>query len=175
MHPDPHNIPKSLPKQLLLLLGCSAFVVIGYFMLFGEIESSRYPPVYVQFIGGACMLFFGPIGLWMLIEFLRFRPALQLTERGIQNFSHIGGGYIIEWDNIKTLRIQIIQKQQFLVLELYDAQRVYSQVGTFTQWWMKRNEKTYDSPAFIPAISVKDNLQDVMKQIRAFHKGLKGR
>lgn len=169
------TIQKSAIKQLLLILGSAGFVVIGYFMIFGGLETSRHSPFFIKLFGVIGIMFFGPIGILMIIEFFRFRPALKLSNKGIQNYSHAGGGYIIEWDNIKTMRIKTISKKKFIVLDLYDPNKVYSQVNRFTKWWMKLNEKQYGSPTFIPSVLIKTKLEDLMKQIREFNKHLKNK
>ena len=144
-------------------------------MIFDGIETSRHSPFFVKLFGVIGILFFGPIGILIIIEFLRFRPALKLNDRGIQNFSHAGGGYIIDWDNIKTMRIKTVSKKKFIVLELYDSNKIYTQVNRFTKWWMKLNEKQYGSPTFIPSILIKVKLEDVIEQIREFKKQLRNK
>lgn len=168
-------IPKSTTKQLLLIAGSVGFVVGGCFMLFGEIETSRYSSFLVKIFGLVGLLFFGAISILMTIEFFRFRPALRLNNVGIQNFSHVGGGYIIAWDNIKKMRLKTVSKRKFIVLELHDSDKIYTQVNRFTQWWMKLNEKYYGSPTFIPSILIQVELADLMKEIRAFKKQLKNK
>lgn len=158
-------IKKDKIKQIGLLLACVIFVYIGYHMVANDFGSSRYSPEFVRFFGMIGIVFFGFGGVVILYNLLSSKSALTLSTSGIMNNSHIGGGYLIRWENIKSLKIISVNKQLMIEIQLKNREEIYSQVNGFARRWMKLNDRFMGTPTFIPAVMMKMKLDDVLKVI----------
>lgn len=168
-------IGKNKLKQIGLTIASAFFVIIGYLMVFGNIESSRHPPLFVMAFGILGILFFGLAGLLLFIDLLKFRPALVINDKGVTNYSHAGGGYIIDWNNIGRLKTKTVFKQRFIIIGLKDTDKVYKHVGPLTKGWMKLNHKYYDSPVFIPENVLKIDIEELLILLRESKKKYKSK
>lgn len=160
------NIPKHKLKQIGLFLVSLLFAYIGYRMVNSEFRSSRMSPELATFFGYLGILFFGLGGLLIFFNMLTSKPALIINSDGIINNSHVGGGYLIRWKNIKSLRIISINKQRMIEIDLKDDEEIYQQVNFLVRKWMKLNGRFMGTPTFIPAVLIKMNLEDVLSIIR---------
>lgn len=159
------KIPKHKLKQIGLLLASLAFVYIGYKMINSEIRSSRMAPETIVFWGYIGITFFGLSGLLIFFNMLTSKPALIINSEGIINNSHVGGGYLIRWKNIKSLKIISINKQRLIEIDLKDDEEIYNQVNFLARKWMKVNGRFMGTPTFIPAVMIKMNLDEVLNLI----------
>ena len=75
------------------------------------------------------------------------------------------GGYLIRWENIKSLKIISINKQRMIAVNLNHDDEIYNQVNFVARKWMKVNGRFMGTPTFIPAIMIKMNLDDILKII----------
>ncbi|MBU2062252.1 MAG: hypothetical protein KKH44_10450 [Bacteroidetes bacterium] len=160
------KIPKHKLKQIGLFLASLAFVYVGNKMINGAFRSSRMSPESVNFWGYIGIAFFGLAGLLIFFDMLKSKPALILKTEGIINNSHFGGGYLIRWGNIKSLRIISINKQRMIEVDLKDDDEIFRQVNFIARQWMKVNERFMGTPTFIPAVMIKMNLDEVLSLIR---------
>ncbi len=160
------KIPKNKLKQIGLFLASLIFVYIGYLIINEEIRIRRMSPETTVFWGYLGIVFFGCGGVLILADILISKPALIINSNGIKNNSHVGGGYLIRWGNIKTLKIISINKQRMIKIDLKDNNEIYSQVNFIARNWMKVNGRFMGTPTFIPAVMIKMNLDDVLEIIR---------
>lgn len=160
------KIPKHKLKQIGLLLASLAFVYIGYKMINSEFRSSRMSTEAVAFWGYIGIAFFGIGGLFIFFNLLTSKPALIINSKGIINNSHLGGGYLIRWQNIKSLRIISISKQRMIEIDLKDDEEVFQQVNFLARKMMKVNGKFMGTPTFIPSVMIKMSLEDLLNIIR---------
>jgi hypothetical protein len=89
-----------------------------------------------------------------------------INSEGIINNSHVGGGYLIRWNNIKSLKIISINNQRMIEIDLKDDEEIYNQVNFLARKWMKVNGRFMGTPTFIPAVMIKMNLDEVLNLIR---------
>lgn len=160
------KIPKHKLKQIGLFLAALVFVYIGYKMTNSEFRSSRMSFEAAVFWGYLGIAFFGLVGLLIFLNILTSKPALIINSDGITNNSHVGGGYLIRWQNIKSLKIISINKQRMIAVDLINDDEIYNQVNFVARKWMKVNGRFMGTPTFITAVMIKMNLDDVLKIIR---------
>lgn len=129
MNQNEIKIPKHKLKQIGLFLAALAFVFIGYKMINSEFRSSRMSPETIVSWGYIGIAFFGLAGLLIFFNILTSKPALIINSEGIINNSHVGGGYLIRWKNIKSLKINSINKQRMIEIDLKDDEEIYNQVN----------------------------------------------
>lgn len=143
-------------KQILVFFGASGFVVLGCFTF---IWDASY---LIMFVGILAIIFFGLIALTVVIDFFKFRPALRINDKGIHNYSHVGRGYVVNWENIETLRIKKIEKQKVILINVFNPEEIYCQVDFFSKWWMKINHRIYGTPVSIPSVMIGKKIEDVL-------------
>ena len=159
-------IKKNIGKQVLLFLGCAAFVFGCFHMMKGTFKSSRYSPEFLMVIGIIGILFFGLGGIAMIFSFLKSSPALIINEKGITNHSQAGSAYLIEWDNIQLIKIITVSGKKLIAIELIDDQKVFDQVNAPTRTLMKLNARFYNTPAFIASSMIEMKIEDILSLIR---------
>lgn len=135
-------------------------------MINSEFRSSRMSLEVTAFWGYLGIAFFGLGGLLIFFNMLTSKPALIINSEGIINNSHVGGGYLIRWKNIKSLKIISINKQRMIEIDLKDDEEIYNQVNFLARKWMKVNGRFMGTPTFIPAVMIKMNLDEVLNLIR---------
>lgn len=160
------NIPKYKLKQIGLLLASIVFVYIGFEMIHSDFKSSRMSSGWTVFFGYVGIAFFGLGGLFIFFNLWTSKPALIINSQGITNNSHLGGGYLIRWENIKSLKIISIQNQRMIKVDLKDNEEVLGQVNYITKKWMKANQRIFGTPTFIPSVMIKMDLEAVLNLLR---------
>lgn len=160
------HIQKDRFKQFGLVLVSFAFVYTGYLMITGLFESSRYSALSSLIYGYAAMIFFGVVGLTILFNLFTSKPALIIDKDGIVNNAHVGGGYIINWSNIESMKIISINKQRMISIDIRNDQEIYRQVNFFSEKWMRLNRRFFGTPTFIPAAMLSLELEEVLSIIR---------
>jgi hypothetical protein len=166
-------VKKDVGKQVLLFLGCAAFIFGSYHMIKGTFGSSRYSPEFLMVVGIIGILFFGLAGISMIFSFLKSSPALIIHEKGIRNYSQAGSSYLIEWDNIKVIKIITVSGKKLIAIELIDDQKVFDHVNAPTRALMKLNARFYGTPAFIASVMIDMKIEDILSLIRQKRSELK--
>lgn len=158
------RIQRNKLKQLGLLIGCIAFVVAGYLMVTGFFKGNM-SEIKMKTFGVLGIVFFGPIGLFKLFNFITSKPALLINQEGIRNYSHFGSGYLIPWQNLKYLNIISIKNQRIIEIGVHNPEEIYEQVSFLSRKLMKSNERYMDSPAYIPTSVLSMPLEEVIEII----------
>jgi hypothetical protein len=167
-------VKKDIGKQALLFLGCAAFVFGSFHMMKGTFGSSRrYSPEFLMVVGIIGMLFFGFGAIAIIFSFLKSSPALIINEKGIRNYSHAGSSYLIEWNNIKVIKIITVSGKKLIAVELKDNQKIFNQVNAPTRALMKLNARFYGTPAFIVSSMIGMKIEDILSLIRQKRNELK--
>ncbi|MFN5418481.1 MAG: STM3941 family protein [Flavobacteriia bacterium] len=166
-------ILKSPKKQGLLFLGCIGFVIAGFYMINAETGTRKYSPTFIHFFGYIGIIFFGGIGFLALLDMFKSKPALKINSLGIKNNTYAGKGYLIEWENIKSLQIKSVYGKKFIILKLKDYSKVYEQIGLFSRLLLKMNEKQYDTPVFITTVMIDKKIEEILRQIQNYRKEIK--
>ena len=102
-------IQNSRWKHVLLLIGCIGFVIAGIWMV-----------VAGKPFGWLAILFFGsgiPISIWQILD---SRPRLIIDELGVLDRT-LGVG-LIAWDDIEAAYVRSINGNDFICLELKNAE-----------------------------------------------------
>ena len=121
---------KSRRKALRLLLGCSAFVAVGIFLL---VRGSSPP-----WGAWACIGFFGlglPLGISQLLD---RRPQIIVNEFGI--YDRTTHHEFINWEIIRDVYIVEIHRQTFICLVVDEAFEPSQKKSKFKQRVSKLNK-----------------------------------
>jgi hypothetical protein len=153
---DETVIDLSKRKIVLLLLGASAFVAAGIWMISlgdASIQSQRRfnDPAYVHGLGLVSIVFFGICGLVALKKLFDKKPALVFNKAGIvDNASSVSAGFI-PWSQVVGAEIFQIHKQKLLIIKVRDPQEYIARGGSLRRTLNKANYKMVGSPIFIPS------------------------
>lgn len=109
-------------KMWLLTFVSLAFVVAGVLILTGANSKSQHRErVSPEVAGWLAITFFGAcasIGIWQLVD---SRPRLIIDDEGVYDRTLSAGK--IPWADIRSVRLQSINSQSFICLELSDEDR----------------------------------------------------
>ncbi len=153
---DETIVELSKTKIMLLLLGASAFVAAGIWMLTlddASIQSQRRfnDPVYVHGLGLVSIVFFGICGLFALKKLFDKKPGLVFNNSGIvDNASSVSPGFI-PWSEVVGAEIFEIQKQKLLIIKVRTPQEYIARGSSLRQTLNKANYKMVGSPISISA------------------------
>lgn len=114
---------KSRGKALRLLLGSSAFVAVGIYLL-GQPQTSR-------FMAGTCIAFFGLGVILGLYQLLDRRPQIIINEVGV--FDRHAHHEFINWEIIQDVYTAKMNNQRFICLVVDEAFEPSRQRGWFRQ------------------------------------------
>jgi hypothetical protein len=164
---DETIIALSKKKIALLLLGASAFVAAGIWMLSldgASIQSRRgfNDPAHMRGLGLVSIVFFGSCGLFALKKLFDGKPALVFNNSGIvNNTSSVSAGFI-PWSEIIGAEIFEIQKQKLLIVKVRNPQEYIARGGSLKRTLNKANYKMVGSPISISPVGLEINFSELV-------------
>ena len=149
------GIPLSKTKLTLLLLGATAFVVVGLCLLCKHLyaaASTGFGSVLLTIVGVAAVIFFGACAGFYARKLLDNKPGIVFDERGLfDNSSFVAAGQIL-WADIETVSVLQLHRQKFVVLQVRNPQQyIDRQASAFKRKVMTLNHKLYGTPLHISA------------------------
>jgi hypothetical protein len=104
-------------KTALMGLGCVGFVIAGCYLATSTVGTGPYPPVALNIVGYASILFFGLCGIIWLKRALATRgPVIALSPQGLTD--HRVSHDIIPWPAVHSLSTWKHSGQSILVIGL---------------------------------------------------------
>jgi hypothetical protein len=164
---DETVIKLSKKKLMLLLLGASAFVAAGIWMLSlddATIQSRRSlnDPVFVHGLGLASIVFFGICGLYALKKLFDKKPGLIFNSYGIvNNASSVSAGFI-PWSEILGATIFEVQKQKLLIIHVRYPQEYIAHSNPLKQALNRANYKMVGSPISISPVGLEITFSELV-------------
>ncbi|MBE0462093.1 MAG: STM3941 family protein [Halomonadaceae bacterium] len=172
--PEERVIELNKVKIILLTLGAFAFVLLGVWFLFMDIqtiESQRKfnSPTLVYGVGVVSIVFFGLCGLIGVKKLFDNSPGLIINSEGVlDNSSGVSAG-MIPWDDIVSIGEYQIQKQKFISIQVKDAE-IYANNGNALKRMANRaNIKMCGTPVNISANSLKISYDDLLEIIDEYY------
>lgn len=114
MRNEPQIFESNKLKNSILLLGCSAFVAIGVFILDKNPE-----------IGWACIIFFGLGVIVSLIQFYPNSTYLKLTNEGFEVKSLFKSSFT-KWSDVKDFREGQIKGNKMIFFDYTDQHKKWN-------------------------------------------------
>ena len=159
----------SKSKLGLMMLGALLFVAGGLWLFAIADTQGRYPPIYVKAVSVAAIGFFGLCGVFVLLKLFDDSPGLVLDREGIvDNSSGVAAGRVA-WRDIRDIQVMSVSGQRFLALVVAEPEKYLAKGNPLKRWMVRMNYRTYGTPVFISANSLKVKLDDLEQQIRDFH------
>lgn len=169
MHTEDEKIIElSKTKLRMLVLGSVIFVAMGLWMVqpdSAQIAGRHHynSPVLMYGIGVIVILFFGFCGVVGIRKLFDKKPGLTLNAAGIHdNSSAVAAGFV-PWSEITGFSIFEMQNQKTLVINVIDPQRYIMAGGAFKRMLNKMNYKMCGSPVVISANSLKFGFDELLK------------
>lgn len=169
MHTEDEKIIElSKTKLRMLVLGSVIFVAMGLWMVqpdSAQIAGRHHynSPFLMYGIGVIVILFFGFCGVVGIRKLFDKKPGLILNAAGIHdNSSGIAAGFV-PWSEITGFSIFEMQNQKTLVINVIEPQRYIMAGGAFKRMLNKMNYKMCGSPVVISANSLKVGFDELLK------------
>jgi hypothetical protein len=172
---DETVIGLSKTKLALLLLGATAFVAAGIWMLSLDDASIRTQrrfndPTYVHGLGLVSIVFFGACGLFALKKLFDKNPGLVFNSSGIvDNASSALAGFI-PWSEVAGAEILEIQKQKMLVIRVRDPLEYIARGGSLRRTLNKANYNMVGSPISISSNTLAINFSELVSLFEQYRR-----
>lgn len=167
------KIQLSKTKLVAILLGSVLFVVIGFWMLQYSDRMHKLAPLLIQIIAIAATLLSGLCGLYAIIKLFDNKPGLVINDKGIfDNSSAINTG-LIKWENITHVYISEISGQEFLTIEVNNAEELFLRQTGLKKLMLKWSKDWFGSPVQISSNALKCDFNELCEiidsQLQARH------
>tara|TARA_R110001583_G_scaffold60219_8_gene179035 strand:+ start:2114 stop:2644 length:531 start_codon:yes stop_codon:yes gene_type:complete len=146
------DIPQGKAKMLFLMLGSILFVALGVFMVLNaqEMQTKKFPPIWIMGFGIIAILFFGSIGLAILKKMFSKKAGLAIDVNGIwDNSSGVSVGFIA-WEDITGIRKVSVSGTKFLLIDVRNPNKYINKMDSgIKKLAMKANNRKYGTPISI--------------------------
>ncbi|WP_118974342.1 STM3941 family protein [Taibaiella koreensis] len=159
----------SRKKMLLLVIGASIFVVIGFWGTIrpGDLVSLfRRNAEMIRLFSLAALLFFGLCWVYAIRKLFDKKPGLIIDQYGITNNTNAVHTGLIVWDDIVKIERREVAGTRFLIVYISNPDRYIKEIKDAI---LKRaaimSLKTYGSPVSITANALKMDFDDLEQLI----------
>ncbi len=159
------EIPYSKTKLIIGTVFSLLFVTGGFFMLFSINGENILYQLFIKIFGILGVLFFGTTFGYGIIKLFDNKPGLSIDEIGITDNSNMSSVGLIEWSDIKEIKIQEYQSTSFLLVFLRDNQKYLEQTNGFKRRLLKSNFKKYKTPISIISNTLDCNFDELAKEL----------
>lgn len=108
--------------------------------------------------------------IYGIITLLKNKPTLIIDKTFMIDNSHVFSCGKVKWDEIKKIEIRKGINSNFLCFDFFDENKILAQKNIIMRFFMKTNKKKLGTICVIPQISVNDNLENVLIEIRKIQK-----
>ncbi len=143
-------------------------VIASLFLYTNANHLPRYNPVVTKVIGLIGIVLFGLMSVAVIQKLLWGKPGILLSEEGIENNTLVIKRHFIKWDIITSLKIKRIKSATILLVFINNADEIYRQVGAFSRFGMRMNNKFYGTPVSINCNALKCSLNDLLNAIEQY-------
>lgn len=160
------EIQLSKQKLFLLLLGCIAFVGLGFWFIINPPISNHYRhvnPTITLGVGAASILFFGFIAIFNIRKIFDNKPGIVISKTGLtDNSSATAAGQIL-WNDIEDISVIEIKRQKIIMIYVKNpTEYINKQSNHFKRGMMQLNFKMYGTPISISSNALKTNHKDLL-------------
>lgn len=163
------KIPYSRTKIGLVFLGAMSFVAIGIFTILSEdgltsiVYRSEFMNKSMAIIG---LIFFGTIAFTVPFFVLKKHPAIIINDKGITDHSNLSSIGLIDWSDIKGIRIEKVEKTSFILIDTDKPEKYIGKAkSSFKRKLLKANNKKYGTPLSIATPIAGVKFKDLEKMI----------
>ena len=160
---DTIEIPLSKAKLLLNVGGSLMFVVLGIGLITTiAYEQTKLPPLFVQIVGGASILFFGMTGYYGIKSLFKGDVGLVIDREGITDRTSATSVGFIEWRDVIGIRSEQVLSTKILLIDTSDPQKYLQRASNKAlAKLMQGNMSMYGTPITIAANTIDYNFKDL--------------
>jgi len=129
-------------------------------------QSFYRSPEFIFVIGVIAILFFGICAVFISRKILDNKPGLVIDNLGINDNSSGTSAGFIPWKDIEAIKkITIVNQDMIMILVSNPEEYINKQTGFIAKKAMEMNYKSFGSPIFLSANSLKCNFDDLYNKI----------
>lgn len=158
---------KIYPKRsriVLLSISSFIFVLIGAFFVYISIISDNNNLI-LGIIGIITVVFFGLCFLYYLMVFISSKPAVIISDEGINDHSSYLSNGLIKWEDIKDIQFIHFRGQVFLSITTNDPNYILNRSSGLKRMLNKMNGKLIESQINIPIRMLSCTIHDIVNEI----------
>ncbi len=163
------KIPYSKIKITLALVGSFCFVTLGILTLLDEngFSTLMFPSETLnKGVSVLGILFFGTIALALPYKLSSNKFGLEINERGIIDNSNLSSVGLVEWKDIKEIRVQSFNTTSWLLVYTYYPKKYIEKAQSrFKKWRLNSNVKSYGTPIYITSTVLNVNFTELEKLV----------
>ena len=163
------EIPTSIIKLILTLIGCTLAVALGFYLAKNPeyfISFKFRSPQFIRIVGIITVCLFSLAWLYIIPKLFDRKPGLILDEKGItDNSSFISVGLIL-WKDIVSIRTGKIKSNKFLIIDVCNPEKYVKGYGKVKTLLLKANIRLYGTPLSISSNGLKYNFKNLEKLIQ---------
>jgi hypothetical protein len=154
------EIPISKGKVVLLLAMALCFVALGIWFAaspatFTEDSAHNPPDIEISIIGYVSIILFGGFAALMVSKLLSSKLGFKLDETGFTDNTGPTSGGFVKWDDVAAISVRQVKQQKIIMVHLHNPdQYIQNQTSFFKKKMMAVNQKSYNAPIGISAISL---------------------
>ena len=163
---DETTIELSKTKLVVLLLGASAFVALGYWMLsldsaIIEAQPRFNNPLLFHGLGGVLMALSGTFGGLALRKLFDNKPGLVFNQLGILDNSSTFSAGLVPWEEISGFGVYETHKQKMLVVFVVDPSKYIEVGGSLRRYLIRASSHMSGSPIVITPSALKTDFDEL--------------
>ncbi len=165
-------------KILFAIIGCIAFVAIGVWLLTisnSEIVTSKgfrlffNSPAFAKGSGGAAIIVFGSLLIFLARKLFDTKPALVLTLNGITDNAGLNAAGFIPWSEIAGYDVFEMSGQKTLVVFVNDPDKYASLGNPITRKLNEWNANMVGSPISISTATLDIDMTELIQVFEKYH------
>jgi len=94
------------------------------------------------------------------------KPGLVINEKGITDNSNFTSVGLIEWSQIKGIRMAQVMSNRFVLIDVVNPEKYLQESSKFKASLMKSNLKIYGTPITITSNSLRCNFNELEKLLQ---------
>ncbi|ANH84173.1 hypothetical protein A8C56_23215 [Niabella ginsenosidivorans] len=169
---QPVFIPVSKRKSLRNLAGAILLVVLGVlFIIKPYLFIKSDDPAVIRIIGYICVAFFGICAIAIGRMLANKKDGIWISHEGVNDQSSgIAAGKIL-WKDVKSIRVESVPGQRFILLEVYNPEEyIRQQHNPLKKQAMGMNYQLYKTPVCITANFITIEFEKLLELLQAgFH------
>lgn len=134
------SIKRSKKKQVITLI--LDFIAI---LFMGQRVYDSVPEVeqLEMLLGGVAIFSFIVYGIVGMVRLVNTKDSITISDQGIVDGGQMTGVGLIEWDNIKEIKMITYMSKTYIGIELYNNRELLSRLSGIKQWTVRNNIQEY--------------------------------
>jgi hypothetical protein len=159
------EIKLSKGKAILTFLGAVVFVWVSIWLISTADNQELFNATIVTLTGYVGLIFFGPVGLYILYKLFDKNPGLVIDNDGIYDNSSAAAGHLIRWEIIKGLRVKQVMSTKFILIDIENPEEFLDEVNGIKKKLIWSTYKMYGTPTSISSSTLSCDFDELFQII----------